>query len=294
MSKAMRNAWIYACLFPTFFFIGLFLLYPSIEAFRISFLDWSTSNYLNPRFAGLDNYAELLRDPIFRKSFVILIAFLLWHIIVLQGASILGAYLINYLGKTGLAGFFKVSFTIPMVLPGMVTTLFWLFFYEPSNGMLNYVLGLLGLDNWQRIWLGESQLTAMFAIMMKGFPWVSGLGFLIYLAGFQNIDESLREAARIDGASSWKIFWTVDLQLILPQIRLTTILVLIGGTQQFADQLIMTKGGPGYDTTVPGLYMYNNAFTYGKLGTGSAIGVILFVITLGLTLLNMKFMRERG
>lgn len=80
----------------------------------------------------------------------------------------------------------------------------------------------------------------------------------------------------------------------MPQIRLTTVLVLIGGTQQFSDQLIMTKGGPGYDTTVPGLYMFNHAFTYGKLGAGSAIGVILFVLTLGLTLLNMKVMRERG
>ncbi|MFD0711689.1 carbohydrate ABC transporter permease [Paenibacillus sp. GCM10027626] len=294
MGKNIRYIYIYACLLPSFAFVGLFLMYPAIEAFRISFLDWSTTNYLHPRFSGLDNYVQVLQDPVFRQSFLILLAFLSWHVIVLQGASILGAYFINYLGNTGLAGFFKVTFTIPMVLPGMVTTLFWLFFYEPGNGMLNYVLGALGLEHWQMIWLGENQLTAMAAIMMKGFPWVSGLGFLIYLAGFQNIDESLREAARIDGASSWRIFWSVDMKLILPQIRLTTILVLIGGTQQFNDQLIMTKGGPGYDTTVPGLYMFNNAFTYGKLGTGAAVGVILFVLTMALTFLNMKFMRERG
>lgn len=294
MSKKFHYAWLYACLLPTFAFVGLFLVYPAFEAFRISFLDWSTSNYLHPRFVGLDNYKELLSDRAFLNSFLILLAFLVWHIVVLQGASIVGAYLINAMGRTRLGGFFKIAFTVPMVLPGMVVTMFWLFFYEPNSGMLNYVLAHLGLESWQHVWLGDSQATAMGAIMMKGFPWVSGLGFLIYLAGFQNIDESLREAARMDGASPGKIFWAVDLKLILPQIRLTTVLVLIGGTQQFSDQLIMTKGGPGYDTTVPGLYMFNHAFTYGKLGAGSAIGVILFVLTLGLTLLNMKLMRERG
>ncbi|THF77571.1 carbohydrate ABC transporter permease [Cohnella fermenti] len=294
MSKKIDYVWLYACLLPTFAFVGVFLLYPAIEAFRMSFLDWSMTNYLHPRYAGLDNYAELLKNAEFRNSFLILLAFMLWNIVVLQGASIMGAYLINSLGQSRLGGFFKVAFTVPMVLPGMVVTMFWLFFYEPNNGMLNYVLGHLGLESWQKVWLGESQATAMGSIMMKGFPWVSGLGFLIYLAGFQNIDESLREAARMDGASAGKIFWRIDLRLILPQIRLTTVLVLIGGTQQFSDQLIMTKGGPGYSTMVPGLYMFNHAFTYGKLGTGSAIGVILFLLKMGFTLLNARLMRERG
>ncbi|MBB6669784.1 carbohydrate ABC transporter permease [Cohnella nanjingensis] len=294
MTKKVHYVYIYACLFPSFILIGLFMLYPALEAFRMSFLDWNMTNYLHPESVGFDNYIEVFKDAIFRNSFLILLVFMIWHIIILQGASLLGAYFIYLLGNTRLAGFYKVAFTIPMVLPGMVTTMFWLFFYEPNNGMLNTVLSMIGLEHWQHIWLGDNQVTAMGSLMMKGFPWISGLGFLIYLAGFQNIDESLREAATVDGASPWKIFWAIDLKMVAPQIRLTTILVLIGGTQQFSDQLIMTKGGPGYDTMVPGLYMYNNAFTYGKLGVGAAIGVILFVLTMALTYLNLRSTRERG
>ncbi|MDG0808150.1 carbohydrate ABC transporter permease [Cohnella rhizosphaerae] len=159
--------------------------------------------------------------------------------------------------------------------------------------MLNMLLGALGLESWQRVWLGESQTTAIGSLLMKGFPWISGIGFLIYLAGFQSLDESFRESARMDGASGWKVFWRIDLPLILPQLKLTTILVLIGGIQQYGDQYILTKGGPGYDTTVPGLFLFNNAFNYGKLGIGSAAGVTLFLIIALFTVLNLRFMKAR-
>ncbi|GBF75178.1 hypothetical protein PA598K_03564 [Paenibacillus sp. 598K] len=289
------NAWYsYLCLVPTFAFIGLFLVYPSLEAFRISFLDWNMRNYMNPQFIGVDNYVTLLSDPVFLQSFLTLGYFLIWMLIIHQGASILGAYLIYLLGN-GIAGrFMKTAFTVPMVIPGMVLTMFWLFFYEPNAGLLNYMLHSIGLGDWTRVWLGDSQLTAVMAIVMKGFPWISGMGFLIYLAGFQSIDESVKEAAQIDGASRWKIFTRIDLPMLLPQIRLTTVLVLIGGIQQFSDQLIMTKGGPGYDTTVPGLLMYKNAFNYGQLGLGSAMGIVLFVIIMLLTIINMRFMRDKS
>lgn len=289
-----NKIYLYLCLLPTFLFIGLFLVYPSFEAFRISFLDWNMRNYMNPRFVGLQNYIELLGDPIFLQTFVTLGYFLLWALIIHQGASIIGAYLIYLLSRLRVGGFFKVAFTVPMVVPGMVLTMFWLFFYEPNAGMLNYTLRAVGLEEWTRVWLGESQFTAIMSILMKGFPWISGMGFLIYLAGFQSLDESVKEAAVMDGASRWEIFAKIDLPLLAPQIRLTTVLVLIGGIQQFADQLIMTKGGPGYDTTVPGLLMYKNAFSYGQLGMGSAMGVILFLIIMLLTFLNMRFFREKA
>lgn len=172
-------------------------------------------------------------------------------------------------------------------------TLFWLFFYEPNYGMLNHLLSSIGFEQWRTVWLGESQATAIGSLLMKGFPWISGMGLLIYLAGFQAIDESVKEAALIEGVTKWAMFTKIDFPLVLPQIRLTTILVLIGGIQQFSDQLIMTKGGPGFDTTVPGLYMFNNAFSYGQLGIGSVTGIILFVLIMLLTVLNLRFLRSR-
>lgn len=288
-----RNVSLYLCLLPGFAFIGLFLVYPSWEAFRISFLDWNMRNYLHPKYVGFANYVQVLGDPVFRNSFFVLLAFVLWALVIYQGASIVGAYLIYLLGNGRVGAVAKVAFTVPMVVPGMVLTMFWLFFYEPNSGMLNHILTSIGLEHWTMVWLGENQASAIGSLLMKGFPWISGMGFLIYLAGFQAIDESVKEAAIVDGASRWKVFTRVDLPMILPQLRLTTILVLVGGIQQFSDQLIMTKGGPGYDTTVPGLFMYNNAFKYGQLGIGSAIGIILFLIIMFFTILNMRFLRER-
>ncbi|MCC3375845.1 carbohydrate ABC transporter permease [Cohnella sp. REN36] len=289
-----KNGLVYMCLLPGFFFIGLFLVYPAWEAFRMSFLDWNMRNYLHPEYVGFANYVQVLGDPVFRKSFAVLLVFVMWALVIFQGASIIGAYLIYLLGNGRIGAIAKAAFTVPMVVPGMVITLFWLFFYEPNYGMLNHILSSIGLESWTMVWLGQNQASAIGSILMKGFPWISGMGFLIYLAGFQAIDESVKEAAVMDGASRWKLFTKVDFPMILPQLRLTTILVLVGGIQQFSDQMIMTKGGPGYDTTVPGLFMYNNAFSYGQLGIGSAIGVILFLIIMLLTFLNMRFMREQS
>ncbi|MDI4647001.1 carbohydrate ABC transporter permease [Cohnella hashimotonis] len=291
--RLLESRAAYLCLLPTFLFVGVFLVYPTFEAVRISFLDWNMRNYYNPEFVGFSNYKEIFSNDVFIDSFRVLAIFLGWQLVVLQGISVFAGYLIYLLGTSRFAGFIKVAFIIPMVIPGMVSTLFWLFFYEPTNGMLNVLLGTLGLDSWQKVWLGESQTTAIGSLLMKGFPWISGIGFLIYLAGFQSLDESVRESARMDGASGWKVFWAIDLPLILPQLKLTTILVLIGGIQQYGDQYILTKGGPGYDTTVPGLFLFNNAFNYGKLGIGSAAGVTLFLIIALFTVLNLRFMKSR-
>jgi len=291
--KATESKAAYLCLLPTYLFVAVFLIYPTLEAIRISFLDWNMRDYYHPTFVGLANFREIFNNDVFIESFKVLAIFLGWALVVLQGISVLAGYLIYLLGASRFAQVIKVSFIIPMVIPGMVTTLFWLFFYEPGNGMLNVLLGKLGLESWQKVWLGESQFSAIGSLLMKGFPWISGIGFLIYLAGFQSLDESVRESARIDGASGWKIFWSIDLPLIIPQLKLTTILVLIGGIQQYGDQYILTKGGPGYDTTVPGLFLFNNAFTYGKLGIGSAAGVTLFLIIALFTVLNLRFMKSR-
>ena len=289
----VKNKYAYLLLLPTYLLVGGFLLYPTYEAFRMSLLDWSMADYLQPLFIGLGNFAQLFADPNFINSFKVLLIFLLWNLIVYQAASVMGAYLIFLFGNSKWGGFFKVAFTVPMVVPGMVITLFWLFFYEPNLGMLNHILTAVGLGNLAIDWLGHSQATAIGSLLMMGFPWISGIGFLIYLAGFQGIDSTVREAAVVDGASGWVIFSRILLPLLRPQLRLTTILVLIGGIQQFSNQLIFTNGGPGYETTVPGLYLYDQAFVYGNLGLGSAVGVVLFFIIILLSAFSMRMLRAQ-
>jgi raffinose/stachyose/melibiose transport system permease protein len=125
-----------------------------------------------------------------------------------------------------------------------------------------------------------------------GFPFVGGFEVLIYYAGFSAIPESVNEAASLDGCTGLQKFFRIDIPMVLSQLKLIVILTLIAGVQGFENIFILTRGGPGFETTVPGLWMYFNAFSFQRMGYACAIGVLLFVIILGLTLLNMKYFKS--
>src|SRR5262249_9228900 len=134
--------------------------------------------------------------------------------------------------------------------------------------------------------------TALYAIMAMGFPWVDGFGLLIYTAGLQAIPHETVEAAYIDGAGPIRTFYAVQIPQIVGQLRLMWVLAIVNGIQNFTQVLILTNGGPGYTTTVPGLLMYNEAFVNQRLGRACAIGTILFVVILTLTYVNLRFIRS--
>jgi ABC-type sugar transport system permease subunit len=186
---------------------------------------------------------------------------------------------------------YRVLFTIPMVVPWIVTVLVWQFLYDPIDGPINRVFLELGMESFARAWLGEPQ-TALGAIIVMGFPFVAGLNLLIYLAGLNSISTEVLDATKLDGAGFWQRFRYVDIPLIRGQIRLIVILTTITQIQNFAPVLILTKGGPGYSTMVPGMWMYQNAFVFGKMGYASAIGVVLFAVMLVLTVMNTRLIRS--
>lgn len=133
---------------------------------------------------------------------------------------------------------------------------------------------------------------ALLSMILTGFPWVSGTSFLIYLAGLNNIPDSVYEALDLDGAGTWKRIFFIDLPLLKSQIKYFVMLGIIGGMQSFSMQLVFTSGGPNYATTVPGYYMYEKAFFSGEFGYAAAIGFFLFLITLIITVINNKFMKS--
>jgi raffinose/stachyose/melibiose transport system permease protein len=171
-----------------------------------------------------------------------------------------------------------------------VLFLIWGFFYDPTDGLLNRLLTDLHLSNMTQTWLGNPNL-ALYCIMFMGFPWVDGFGLLIYTAGLQAVPVELPEAAAIDGANAWQRFWRIEIPLILGQIRLMGVLAIVNGLQNFTQVLILTQGGPGQATTVPGLYLYQQAIIDQRMGYAAAISLVLFVAILALTLVNMKFIR---
>jgi len=193
--------------------------------------------------------------------------------------------------------FYRFMFTIPLVVPWVVTVLVWRFLYDPIDGPINLFLQSIGLVDSTRVWLADPKI-AIYAIAMiggggtgVGFPFVAGLNLLIYLAGLNSIPTETIDASKLDGATSFQRFRFVDLPLIKGQIRLILILTMITQIQGFQTIILLTRGGPGYSTMVPGMVMYQNAFEFGRMGYASAIGVVLFVIMLILTLFSLNRLR---
>jgi raffinose/stachyose/melibiose transport system permease protein len=204
---------------------------------------------------------------------------------------LLAAALIFHLRNLRFAYFYRVLLVVPLVVPGLVVLMIWKFMYSPNIGLINQFLDLVGLQTWARPWLGDFNL-ALYAVIFIGFPWVAGISTLIYLAGFQAIPAELLDSAAVDGASTFQRFRSVEIPLVMSQIKLIVILTVIGAIQNYTTILVMTNGGPGTTTMVPGLYLYRNAMTYNKMGYACALGTMLFALTLVLTYLNIRYVKS--
>jgi len=289
LRRMARSKECYLLLIPTFALVMLFNYYPAGSALYHSFFEWNGANFI--RFIGLGNFVQMTTDPIIWQSLLTLVKLTLLSLAINLTFPLAAAALIFHLRDLRLAYFYRVLFVIPMVVPSMVVLMIWRFIYSPNIGLLNQFLKLIGMAVLARPWLGDFKL-ALFAIIFIGFPWVAGIGTLIYLAGFQAIPTELLDAAAIDGASTRKRLWYVELPLVMSQIKLIVILTVIGSFQNFTTIMVMTNGGPGTTTMVPGLYLYRNAMYYNKMGYACAIGTTLFILTLVLTYLNTRYLRS--
>ena len=182
----------------------------------------------------------------------------------------------------------SIGMILPVVIPAIVPLMLWKFIYDVKVGPLNLILIWAGLEEWTRAWLSDPNV-ALYAVMLRNFPWVDGVAILILLAGLQAIPYEIVESAMIDGASEMRRFWSIELPLIAGQIKLISVLTIMWGVQEFTAVFAMTQGGPINSTMVPGMWMFWNAFRINKMGYASAIGVVLFLLTLVLTMINMKY-----
>jgi raffinose/stachyose/melibiose transport system permease protein len=274
----------YLFLLPTFVLIGLFSYYPATLALYHSLTDWN--GVLMAKFIGLDNFREMLRDQVLLASIGNMLKVVIWSLVVTLTVPLLVAELIFALRNSRVQYWYRLLFVAPIVVPFVVTLLVWRFIYDPDLGLLNALLAWLGIDFRSR-WLGDPQL-ALYCLFFIGFPFAAGTNVLIYLAGLQSIGDSIIDAAKLDGAIGLRRMVSIDLPLIMGQVRLLAILAMIGGIQGFGAQLVLTRGGPGYATMVPGMWMYETAFNYSRMGYASAIGTSMFIVILGLTLVIMR------
>ncbi|MGQ9681024.1 MAG: carbohydrate ABC transporter permease [Anaerolineae bacterium] len=290
--RVWRARGLYLLIVPTFGLLLVFSYYPVGSALYHAFTIWD-GNY--SRFVGLLQFQRMLADPYFIASVINMVRLLIFHVGVNLTVPLVTAVLVFHLPSDRAQYWYRVLFTLPLVVPGVVTVLLWRWMYDPYGG-INALLKAVGLaslamDGLQpRSWLGSTS-TALYAIMFAGFPWVGSINMLIYLAGLQAIPNELLDAAAVDGATGVQRFWRVEVPMILGQIRLILIMVIIDVIRGFGNILIMTDGGPGHATMVPGLVLFRAGTRESRLGYASAIGLVLFVVILILTVINMRFLR---
>lgn len=289
LRRVLRSKEAYLILVPTFALVLTFNYYPALSALFHSVFEWNGANI--QRYIGLGNFAAMFKDPTLMGSLANLVKLALFGLVVNLTFPLLAGAMIYHLLDTRVAYFYRVLYVIPLVVPGMVVLGIWRSIYAPNIGLINQLLKAAGLKYLARPWLGDFKL-ALWSVMFIGFPWFAGMSTLIYLAGFQAIPHELMDASAIDGAGTWKRFWHVEIPLVMSQIKLIVILSLIGGMQNFATIMVMTNGGPGVVTMVPGLWLYRNAMYYNKMGYACAIGTALFIITLTLTYLNTRYLKS--
>lgn len=278
-------------LLPTAVLLIGFAYYPAVMAIVNSFTRWDGFNA--PEFVGLSNYLELFKDEVFRISFVNVFKWSLGSTVIAMTSPLIAAELIFSLKNKASQYWYRVAFVVPMVVPAIVIIQVWTFIYEPNIGILNKLLEALGAGGIIQNWLGDSSWVIP-SLIFIGFPWVSGLYLLIYYAGLQGIQPDVLEYARLDGCTGLRKILRIDLPLIMGQIKLVLVLNIINTLQNVTVPLLMTGGGPGYESYVPGLYMYFKAFQLSDFGYATSIATVMFAVIFILTVISTRIRKNEA
>jgi raffinose/stachyose/melibiose transport system permease protein len=274
-------------LLPSLLLIGVFSYYPAVRSLIGGFYQWN--GFSPPTYAGISQFRQYLQSPTFGPEIKNLGILVGGSILITLVSQFTAAEVVTHMPRRA-AVVAKYVLVLPIVLPPLVLIEVWAYLLQPGTGLVDHILGAVGLP--QPTWLGDPHL-ALISILLIGFPWISNLGFLIFLGGLQNLPRDVLDAARIDGLGPIRRAFAIDVPLLLPQFRIVVILSGIFAVQNFVPILLLTNGGPGTTTLVPGLDMYQSAFSNDQYGYGMAIGTLLFIALLIFTLVVMKVLRPR-
>jgi len=279
---------IYALLLGPVALLVVFNYVPAISALCHAFTHWDPGK--PAVWAGFSNFRQLIHDPVFLKSLNNLLRLGIFVFIVNLTIPFLVAEMIFHLRSERWSYAARVALVLPMNVPGVVIFMIWQYMYSDA-GIITVLLETLGLHNWLYGWL-SSPKPALWAVALVGFPFAHGFNVLIYYAGLANIPQSILEAADVDGLSAAGKVVRLHIPLILSQVRLLTIVTMIGVVNGFESVYILTRdGGPGYETMVPGLYMFLNGFVFERMGYAAAIGLLLLFFLLAFTIVFSRLVR---
>jgi ABC-type sugar transport system permease subunit len=286
MKSSHRLAFL--LLLPSFVFVALFSLYPIVDSFRLSFYRLIlTLPWLGEKMVGWENYRDLLSDPVARQSLktTLVFAAITIPLELLLGLAIALVLNESFRGR----GLMRAIVLVPWAIPTVVSAQTWRFLFNDRYGLLNFIL--FGSDAARYIApLAEPHL-ALVAIIVAEVWKTTPFAALILLAGLQAIPDDLYEAASVDGASPWQKFRHVTLPLIQPALLLALLFRTIDSLRVFDLVFIMTQGGPADRTNVLQFYGYKKTFAEGMIGYGSAIAVVVFLLSLVLSIFYLRLLK---
>lgn len=275
-------------------FLALFVVFtvgPVLASFLMSFTDLRSADIRNPlavEFVGLENYAKLLGDDTFRTTISNTAYFVLVGVPLTMGVALAVAVALNS-GITRLRTFFRVGYYLPVVTSIVAVAVIWRFLLEPDSGVVNTLLGYLGVDGPS--WLSSTTFAMPSLIVMSAWRNLGTL-VVIFLAGLQVVPKDLHEAAAIDGAGAWARFRHITLPMLRPTLLFGSVITMIGYLQFFEEPFVMTRGGP-LDSTLSVAYYTYNQFGFGNYAYAAAIAYSLFVVIALVTAVQFRLLRSK-
>jgi multiple sugar transport system permease protein len=281
-------AWVLALPFVLLFVV--FSLGPVLASLGMSFTDMRRTDIRDPfavELVGLENYANLVQDPLFRKVTLNTLLYLLLGVPLTMAVALAVAVGINRIER--FRGFFRVGYYLPVVTSIVAVSVVWKYLYRDNGGLFNTVLGWVGIDGPG--WLDSTTLSLPSLVLMA--VWRNfGTLMVIFLAGLQTIPAEVNEAAEVDGASGWSRFRHVTLPMLRPTLLFGAVITGLGYLQFFEEAFVMTKGGP-LDSTRSITYFTYDQFGFGNYGYAAAASYLLFLAVVLLTWAQFRWLGER-
>lgn len=281
----------YVLVIPAMLVYCLFAVYPLVDVFSLSFMKWNGLTTYR-EYVGLANYVGVLQnDPVFWVAFRNTI---LWTILSVTIPPCIGFCLAlslnqNIMGRVPM----RALFYLPVIIAPIAVATMWRWMYDPFFGLFNAMLTSAGLQWVIQDWLGDRQV-ALYSIFIAYVWQTAGFSMVLFLAGLQGVSQTLVEAARIDGANRFGIFRHVTLPALMPTITIVVILSLINSLKAFDIVYGMTGGGPAQSTQMLALWAFSQAMQIYDFGRGSAISVILLLITLAIVIPYLRWSQKRA
>jgi len=284
-NKLHKTVTILVFLFPCLTGLFVFNLIPIIQSAFMSFTDWNMLSA--PNFIGIENFREIFRDESSVKAIINTFRYTILYVPLVIVVSLLLATVLDM--KLKFVQVYRSLIFVPVLLSWVVVSLLWMWLFNADNGLINYLLSLLGIRG--PVWLFDKKY-AMLAIVIASLWKDMGYFAILLLTGLQNIPEEYYESASLDGASPVRKFFGITLPLLSPTMFFVIIILTINSLQVFDQMFVMTKGGPLGSTTTMVMEIYNNAFKLNYAGLACAQAWFLVIVTLILTLIQNK-LQER-